>query len=903
VKTRKNKFKVDINILKTALLCVIVLVSALTLVLFRNIFPINTALQNFDSAAAATTFLETFDGFPAAPQQFTQIGQSRWDVAIHSRDGYWASPNTWNTLETMDAHHGADCSKPITDPAPGNPTLVTHRLTGTYEDYVFKCRDHVMTSMNASGYGLVALTPNNMIDFTNGEAVLKFDMSTLRSSGRDWVDVWITPYQENIQLPFDQSNLGSVDLQGSPRNAIHINLNLARNEFEVNVVRNGNSQNVSSICQGCTYDSWLTQDAARRDTFQLNISRSHLKFGMPTYNKYWTDANIADLGWTQGVVQFAHHSYTPTKDCGTANKTGPDGTCKPNTWHWDNISIAPSQPFTMIKGDKRYALNGQTVTFQQPAPANSNLRFSGIGNIQVSFNGGSMQQARKQPSTDPGTPEHFTSYWMPIPQGTQTVKFQISSDSYVSSSELRAKDLAIWSKNQTSQPTPITQTNPPTPIATPTRTSTPSPTSIGTPISTPRPTATPIATQSTATSVIKIYAAGQFASGSWPILKLSILEDGVRTVRLTSTVDVNASSNQLKEITYVHPNKVKASQLRVHFTNDYYDRSTNLDRNLKVNRINVDGVDYLSSNSNTYSVGSWNATTGCAGGNKSSEWLMCRGYFDFSNTSPSGIQATATPRASITSTPTPRATSVPSRSPSPSTTSGGGTTYFKTSAVGSTLPTDAYCASAIKRRAENKQMNATYNATRGNQVLSSNFLSGDPRANTEIAARVTGNFTGTTDEILQWTACKWGIDEDIVRAQAATESYWQQTAKGDWTTDSSRCAPGHGLGVDGRAGQCPESFGILQNRYPYEKSGWPSYYNSTAFNSDTAYGIWRACYEGYEWWLNDVDRGQTYVSGDAWGCIGRWFAGRWHTQAANDYVTRVKENLTNRIWEQPSFQE
>ena len=38
--------------------------------------------------------------------------------------------------------------------------------------------------------------------------------------------------------------------------------------------------------------------------------------------------------------------------------------------------------------------------------------------------------------------------------------------------------------------------------------------------------------------------------------------------------------------------------------------------------------------------------------------------------------------------------------------------------------------------------------------------------------RVTGNFTGTTDEIIQWAACKWGIDEDIVRAQMAKESWW-----------------------------------------------------------------------------------------------------------------------------------
>ena len=45
--------------------------------------------------------------------------------------------------------------------------------------------------------------------------------------------------------------------------------------------------------------------------------------------------------------------------------------------------------------------------------------------------------------------------------------------------------------------------------------------------------------------------------------------------------------------------------------------------------------------------------------------------------------------------------------------------------------------------------------------------------------RVDGDFAGTTDEIIQWAACKWGIDEDIVRAQVIKESYWYMSAIGD----------------------------------------------------------------------------------------------------------------------------
>ena len=231
-------------------------------------------------------------------------------------------------------------------------------------------------------------------------------------------------------------------------------------------------------------------------------------------------------------------------------------------------------------------------------------------------------------------------------------------------------------------------------------------------------------------------------------------------------------------------------------------------------------------------------------------------------------------------------------------------THFSTLPPGSALPDDATCAALVRHKPENKGVNATYNATKGNQSLASDFLSGDdPRASSQIVPRVDGNFTGTTDEIFQWAACKWGVDEDMVRAQAAVESWWRQTAKGDFGTDASRCPPGHGLGVDGMAGQCPESWGVLQNRYPYEMSSWPGIGSSTAFNADTAYAIWRACFEGYETWLNTVERGQDYAAGDAWGCMGRWFAGRWHTQPADDYVAKVQSYLSQRIWETPDFQE
>jgi autotransporter family porin len=202
---------------------------------------------------------------------------------------------------------------------------------------------------------------------------------------------------------------------------------------------------------------------------------------------------------------------------------------------------------------------------------------------------------------------------------------------------------------------------------------------------------------------------------------------------------------------------------------------------------------------------------------------------------------------------------------------------------------------------ENKRMNRTYNHTVGQHVGRA-FFSGDaPAANRQIAPRITGDYTGTTQMILRWAACKWGIDQDVVFAQAAVESWWRQTTKGDWET--SGCPPGHGPGVDGQPGQCPQSWGILQNRYPYEMSSWPGIARSTAMNADTAYAIWRTCFDGYETWLNTVQHVGTYQKGNMWACVGRWFAGRWRTQPAEQYITKVRQYLRQKIWTTPSFQE
>jgi hypothetical protein len=275
-------------------------------------------------------------------------------------------------------------------------------------------------------------------------------------------------------------------------------------------------------------------------------------------------------------------------------------------------------------------------------------------------------------------------------------------------------------------------------------------------------------------------------------------------------------------------------------------------------------------------------------------------------TLPAGVAA---PAASASASPT----ASRSRSVAPgSAPSGSGSdpaaapARFRTLPPGSPLPSGAQCARWVRQhpRPESKKANRTANHTTGQHVGTHFFAAGDsPLANEKLAHRITGNFTGTTIDILRWAACKWGISQSVVFAQAAVESWWQQGTLGDWGTDASACPPGHKLGADGKSGQCPQSYGILQNRYPYEPASWPGIGRSTAMNADTAYAIWRSCYDGYEVWLNNVPHGQTYHRGDLWGCVGRWFAGRWHTAPAQQYITKVKTYQHEKIWLTKDFQQ
>ncbi len=429
-------------------------------------------------ALAQSGYLQTFDGTPPAPAPYPAVAPlAAWDVTVHSRDA-----QAGTVLEQMDASHGPDCSAP---PA-------VHHTTGAYADSVYACSNHIMTAMLDGGYGVIYLTPPVVADWTDTPAVIQWDMSTARTSQRDWVDLWLSPFDEHLQLPLEG---WLPDLNGYPRHAVTLRMENFNNQtvFIANTIAEFVGAGVPM--NWWTYESFFTPSAARRDTFQLTVSRTHLKFGMPAYNFWWVDSDIPDLGWTSGVVQFGHHSYNPGKDC-------PEGQlCGPNTWHWDNVSVNPSLPFTITRAvQERADATTPTIAFPRPAVTGERLRFNGVGDAyEVSFNNsGVWQPATLQPA-ELSHPDKARNYWMGVPAGTQTVTFRAQTGWW---GWWGVRDVSLWSQVQVppSQRTPTptltgptrTPTPPPTLTPGPTATDLPTPTSL--PTITPAPTGAPIAT-------------------------------------------------------------------------------------------------------------------------------------------------------------------------------------------------------------------------------------------------------------------------------------------------------------------------------------------------------------------------------------------------------------------------
>jgi autotransporter family porin len=198
-----------------------------------------------------------------------------------------------------------------------------------------------------------------------------------------------------------------------------------------------------------------------------------------------------------------------------------------------------------------------------------------------------------------------------------------------------------------------------------------------------------------------------------------------------------------------------------------------------------------------------------------------------------------------------------------------------------------------------------------------NGYSASPWDGTWAYARVDGQYTGTTDMIIRWAACKWGIDEDVVRAQTTTEHWsWDETtAHGDKRTSYAQCVNGNFTSLWNYqcVNCCYQTWSDWQTKVFYNWMTWPMMSTSTAFGADYRYADQRSCMNGdlkgyfaarpnYNGHNYSTDIAEGNLDTILWGCIGNHYSGNWYDGDTNGgaiwYINIVKNTLSQRVWKQ-----
>ncbi|HYF28396.1 MAG TPA: hypothetical protein VD931_21815 [Baekduia sp.] len=221
---------------------------------------------------------------------------------------------------------------------------------------------------------------------------------------------------------------------------------------------------------------------------------------------------------------------------------------------------------------------------------------------------------------------------------------------------------------------------------------------------------------------------------------------------------------------------------------------------------------------------------------------------------------------------------------------------------------DAQAAGLVRRMPETRRGNVAANhrpptAAELAAFRESRYGSGPNegrRADEVVPQRrhVTGAFSGTTDEILQWAARKWGIPEDVVRAAAWAESSWRQDEAGDEATvEDPGAYPAHSRVS---ATDVAESLGILQIKWRPDGSLHPGTeplrWKSTAFAADFWGANIRFFFDGSAIaWYRTQPR---YAPGQDWLSVGAWYQPTpWANEFQEEYIGRVRSRLAERAWE------
>ncbi len=171
---------------------------------------------------------------------------------------------------------------------------------------------------------------------------------------------------------------------------------------------------------------------------------------------------------------------------------------------------------------------------------------------------------------------------------------------------------------------------------------------------------------------------------------------------------------------------------------------------------------------------------------------------------------------------------------------------------------------------------------------------------------VNGGFRGTTDEIIQWAAAKWGIPVNWLRAQFAQESVWYQQGVGDdeyvgpaWYElyPPQARIPG--------TYKVYETMGISQIKWTPDGTAGagtePLRWKSTAFAADYEAATVRFFFDD-PGQAHSTSADPTYHPGQAWNSVAAWYDPYpWGNATQLWYVGIIQSQLRKHSWTKPFF--
>ena len=127
-----------------------------------------------------------------------------------------------------------------------------------------------------------------------------------------------------------------------------------------------------------------------------------------------------------------------------------------------------------------------------------------------------------------------------------------------------------------------------------------------------------------------------FAAGTTGVESIDLQIDN-STVATYTGLGNGASAGNFTTFSYATNDTIIANQVRIAFTNDLYDPGNGIDRNVRIDKIVIDGVTFETEGSDVFSTGTWKQVDGITPGFRESELLHSNGYFQYAGeTTPTG---------------------------------------------------------------------------------------------------------------------------------------------------------------------------------------------------------------------------------------------------------------------------